>query len=309
VTETLSAAQTRALGTTARVVVCGGDADDALALMAEELERVEQACSRFRGDSDLSRVNAHGGHAVTVDPLLIEAVQIALHAAQMTDGQVDPTIGRALRLLGYDRDFAAIDRAGPPAALLAESVPGWECVVVDRTRATVRVPPGVLLDLGATAKAFAADRAAARVATNFGIGVLVSLGGDIAMAGPPPSEGWSIRVTDDHAAGFEVPGQTVALSSGGLATSSVTVRRWTQGTDTRHHLLDPATGLPVDGPFRTVCVTAGSCVDANIASTAALVLGDAAPEWLDARRLPARLTRHDGRVVHVAGWPEPGLEP
>ena len=116
-------------------------------------------------------------------------------------------------------------------------------------------------------------------------------------------------MTDDHAAGFDAPGQTVALSSGGLATSSVTVRRWTQGTEARHHLLDPATGLPVDGPFRTVCVTAATCVDANIASTAALVLGEAAPEWLDERQLPARLTRHDGLVLHVAGWPETGLEP
>ena len=151
--------------------------------MAEELEHVEQACSRFRDNSDLSRVNADGGKAVTVDPTLIEAVEIALHAARVTDGRVDPTIGRALRLLGYDRDFGALDRSGPPVALLAERVPGWECVVVDRTRSTVRVPPGVLLDLGATAKAFAADRAAARVAATLDIGVLVSLGGDIAIRG------------------------------------------------------------------------------------------------------------------------------
>jgi thiamine biosynthesis lipoprotein ApbE len=308
VTDTLSAAQTRAMGTTARIVVCGEGADDALPLMAEELERIEQACSRFRGDSDLSRVNASGGHAVTVDPLLIDAVEIALRAARVTDGRVDPTIGHALRLLGYDRDFATIDQAGPEVALVAERVRGWECVVVDRTRATVRVPPGVLLDLGATAKAFAADRAAQQVATALGCGVLVSLGGDIALAGPAPAEGWPIRVTDDHTAGFEAPGQVVALTSGGLASSSVTVRRWTQGREVRHHLIDPETGLPVTGPYRTVCVTAGTCVDANIASTAALVLGEAAPEWLEARALPARLTRHDGHVVHVAGWPESGFE-
>ncbi len=171
------------------------------------------------------------------------------------------------------------------------------------------MPAGVQLDLGATAKAFAADRAAQHVATALDCGVLVSLGGDIALAGDAPVDGWPIRVTDDHTAGFDAPGQTVALTSGGLATSSVTVRRWHQGTVTRHHLLDPATGLPVTGPYRTVCVTAGSCVDANIASTAALVLGEAAPEWLDARELPARLTRHDGRVVYVGGWPDSELEP
>jgi thiamine biosynthesis lipoprotein len=113
-----------------------------------------------------------------------------------------------------------------------------------------------------------------------------------------------VRVTDDHAADTDAPGQTVALESGGLATSSVTVRRWRQGDESRHHVLDPATGLPAVGPFRTVCVLAGTCVDANVASTAALTLADAAPGWLDERGLPARLTRHDGTVVFVGGWPE-----
>jgi FAD:protein FMN transferase len=309
VTTTINAAETRALGTTARIVVDGGSSSDALALMIPELEALEQACSRFRPDSDLSRVNDGQGRAIRVDPLLIEAVDIALRAARITDGRVDPTIGTALRWLGYDRDFAAIDPLAPPSSLRAARVPGWQCVVVDRVRSTVRVPSGVDLDLGATAKAFAADRAAAHVAAALGCGVLVSLGGDIAIAGPPPADGWAVRVTDDHAAGDSAPGQTVALTSGGLATSSTTVRRWTQAGVIRHHLLDPATGLPAAGPFRTVSVTAASCVDANIASTAALVLGDAAPDWLEQRHLPSRLTFHDGRALCVGGWPEPSPTP
>ena len=142
---------------------------------------------------------------MTVDPLLIEAVEIALRAAQITEGRVDPTIGHALRRLGYDRDFATIDTAAPAFTVYAERVPGWKCVVVDRTHATVRVPPGVQLDLGATAKAFAADRAAQLVSAALDCGVLVSLGGDIAIAGPAPPEGWPIRVTDDHAAGPRRP--------------------------------------------------------------------------------------------------------
>jgi thiamine biosynthesis lipoprotein ApbE len=309
VSSTVEIAETRALGTTARIVVNGGSSREALALMATELEQFEHACSRFRPDSDLSRVNDLSGRAVHVDPVLVEAVEIALRAARITEGRVDPTIGKALRLLGYDGDFAAMDKVRSGFALRAERVPGWECVEVVRTRCTIRVPKGVQLDLGATAKAFAADRVARHVAAALDCGVLVSLGGDIAVDGPAPTDGWSVRVTDDHAAGDEAPGQTVSLRSGGLATSSTTVRRWSQGRETRHHVLDPTTGLPTAGPFRTVSVTAASCVDANTASTAALVLGDAAPAWLAERLLPARLTFHDGRVLCIAGWPAAEPEP
>ncbi len=302
---TLASVDARAMGTTARVVVAGAALDQALALMTDELEPIEQACSRFRSDSDISRVNAGGGDAVVVDQLLVDAVDVALRAARITDGRVDPTIGRALRLLGYDRDFAAIASGTPQARLRVGPVPGWKCVVVDHARSTIRVPAGVALDLGATAKAFAADRAARRVASALGVGTLVSLGGDVAIAGEAPAGGWPIRVTDDHSSALDAPGQTVSLASGGLATSSVTVRQWVQGEECRHHIVDPATGLPAPGPFRTVSVAAASCVDANIASTAALVMGGEAPEWLADRCLPARLTRHDGTALVVGDWPTP----
>src|SRR5579863_292833 len=110
---------------------------------------------------------------------------------------------------------------------------------------------------------------------------------------------------DDHRHG-EAPGQTVAIEAGGLATSSVTVRRAGTGADSVSHLIDPGTGLPVDGPWRTVSVTAATCVDANIASTAAMVLGADAVGWLEANQLPARLVAHDGSVRYVAGWPQEG---
>ncbi len=303
---TVEAVETRALGTTARIVVDGPGIDEATETMVAELEVVEQACSRFRADSDLSRVNDNSGQTVRVDPILVEAVEIALRAARVTHGLVDPTVGAAIRLLGYDRDFSAVVDGTPARKLQAQRIPGWRGVVIDPVRATVRVPAGVELDLGATAKAFAAERAASRVAADLGCGVLVSLGGDIAVAGAAPAGGWPIRVTDDHAAGLDAPGQTIAIQSGGVATSSVTVRRWLQGDQARHHLIDPATGFPVDGPFRTVSVAAASCVDANIASTAAIVLGEEGPGWLRARHLPSRITRHDGRVVLVAGWPTGG---
>ena len=171
-------------------------------------------------------MNTSAGSAVPVGPLLLDAVDVALRAARLTGGDVDPTLGRVLRVLGYDRDFASVAPNGPapatgstPATTLAR-VAGWRAVVVDRDASTIRVPAGVELDLGATAKAFAADLAADAVHGAIGGGVLVSLGGDLAVAGDAPSGGWTVRVADDHAAGPDEPGQTVAISSGGLATSS-----------------------------------------------------------------------------------------
>jgi thiamine biosynthesis lipoprotein len=243
---------------------------------------------------------------------LIDAVEAALRAARLTGGDVDPTVGGALISLGYDRDFDSLV-AGPRTTVA--SVPGWRTVRLDRHMQTIRVPRGVTLDLGATAKALGADRAVTAALAAAGCGVVVSLGGDVRVAGPPPADGWRIRVTDDHSAGVSAPGQWISLRSGGLATSSTTVRRWQlehspdhDGSDAPvvHHLLDPATGQPVPGPWRTVTVAAASCLDANIASTAAIVRGDRAPAWLERAGLPSRLVTTDGLVLRVAGWPAEG---
>jgi thiamine biosynthesis lipoprotein len=251
--------------------------------------------------------------------LFLEAVSVALRAARLTNGLVDPTVGRAMRELGYDRDFRLVLGLSPrwphPAGadlpdvvtVIAGpgKVAGWRVVRIDANRGTVAVPAGVELDLGATAKALAADRAAASAHQATGQGTLVSLGGDVAAAGPAPTGGWSIGVTDDHAAPADAAGQTVTISAGGLATSGTTVRRWRHGGQPVHHLLDPATGRPATTTWRTVSVAAGSCVDANTAATAAIVLGAAAPSWLVGHHLPARLVAADGAVTIVAGWPEP----
>lgn len=302
--ESPTAVEFAALGTTARVAVIGCELGAARDLLGEELDAIDRACSRFRSDSELATVNEGEGRPIGVGPLLLDAVETALRAARLTEGRVDPTVGTALRLLGYDRDFALVEADGPALRIRVERVPGWQLVEVDRARSTVCVPGGVRLDLGATAKALAADRAAQRIARELDAGVLVSLGGDIAIAGSAPPEGWAVRVADDHARPDDPPRETIALGAGGLATSSTVVRRWQRGTETRHHVIDPATGLSAREVFRTVSVAAATCVDANIASTAALVLGDDAPTWLAARGLPARLVTHDGQVCYVAAWPE-----
>jgi thiamine biosynthesis lipoprotein len=285
------------------------------------------ACSRFRADSELSALNRSGGSPVRVSPLLLEAVGAALRAAQITDGDVDPTLGAALIALGYDRDLALVGddsppghagaatpgraggptpgRAGAPTVSFA-AVAGWRTIRIDEPARTISLGRGITLDLGATAKALAADHAAAAARLAAGCGVLVSLGGDIALGGPAPPDGWRVRVTDDHRSGSEAPGQWVALRSGGLATSSTTVRRWRTGDETVHHLLDPASGRPAQAVWRTVTVAAATCLDANIASTAAIVRGERAVAWLGSIGLPSRLVSGDGTSLHLAGWPGQG---
>lgn len=272
----------------------------------------DRACSRFRSDSELSALGRAGGSAVRVGPVLLEAVTAALRAARLTGGDVDLTVGRALMALGYDRDFDQLDvrdRSGlsaPRPDRVIGSVPGWRTVSVDQEAGTIRVPAGVMLDLGAVAKALAADRAAAEAGGAAGCGVLVSFGGDLAIVGPGPEDGWRIRVTDDHRSGVDAPGQWISLSSGGLATSSVAVRRWQTPSGSAHHLIDPSTGDSVLSAWRTVSVAAGSCLDANIAATAAIVRGEPAAVWLEALGLPSRLVQTDGTVRHVGGWPAEG---
>ena len=297
-------------GTTAHLLVD----DDAVLPEAERhlralLDRIDRACSRFRADSALSRLNAASGtvsgtaawRTTVVDPTLLAAVRVALDAAGASGGLVDPTVGRALAAVGYDRDIAAVP-ADDPAPIRPMPAAGWRSVVVDEALGAVRLPAGVALDLGATAKAWAADLAATGLHERFGCAVLVNLGGDLAVAGTT-ADGWRVRVAEDHRAGRELPGQVVTVRSGGLATSSRTVRTWRRAGRAVHHLIDPRTGLPAGTTWRCVSVAAADCVGANTAATAAMILGPAAPDWLAGHGVPARLVADDGTVRTIAGWP------
>ena len=292
------------LGTTSYLAVTDAAAfHDASRELDAEIDAVDRACSRFRPDSELVGLNAAAGEETRVGALLFEAIETAVAAARATDGLVDPTIGRTLRLAGYDRTFAVVrGRDGTLRPSFAKD-PTWQTIELDHERSAVRLPKLVELDLGATAKALAADRAARAIFTSTGVGVLVSLGGDIAVAGDPPSEGWSIRIAEDTAAPLDADGPLVAIVTGGLATSGTTVRRWMTTDGELHHIVDPRTGRSADAYWRTVTVTASSCVGANTASTAAVVLGEGATTWLTALALPARLVRYDGAVSSTPGWP------
>ena len=182
--EAEAAASWRALGTMVHLVVTGPRClSEARRLLEADLAAVDLACSRFRADSEICALRASGGQQVS--PLLAEAIAVALRAAELTDGDVDPTVGAAMSAVGYDRDFEQIQHAGPGGrSVTVRAVPGWRQVRLEGQ--TLTMPEGIQLDLGATAKAWAADRSAARIARRTGCGVLVSLGGDIAVAAPPP---------------------------------------------------------------------------------------------------------------------------
>ena len=333
-TAAVTVAERDALGTTARVAAWPPfRLPGVLDAVDTELALLDEQASRFRDDSEISlaqRCFAAAGRArgarpgdgplrgsCIVSEGLAEAIAVALAAAEWTGGLVDPTVGGALAGLGYDRDFAALPQvpdgeAAPPPG----HVPGWQSVWLDGRR--LRMAAGVRLDLGATAKGLGSDRAARAAAAHLpGGGVLVSLGGDIAVAGEAPSEGWPVLVADEpdppapagagpQATGPDAGerlGQLVRLAAGGLATSSIRCRRWQRGGSTLHHIVDPRTGLPAAGPWRTASVAAATCAEANAAATAAIVAGEQAVPWLAAQGLPARLVSHDGGVRLVGDWP------
>jgi thiamine biosynthesis lipoprotein ApbE len=303
----------RALGTGVRLVVVDGDLYAARRAVEAVLDDVDRAYSRFRDDSEIVALNARAGTTVALSPLLTEAIAAGLHAADVTGGAVDPTVGRAMRAIGYDADFDLVRNPAGPIELRLEPIPGWRSVELSAVRATVHVRRGVELDLGSTGKGLASDLAAAAALAAIRAedggersgGVLVSLGGDIAVLGTPPEGGWRILVAEDSETPADTVGEVVAIETGAIATSSTTVRRWQRGERTLHHLIDPRTGGPVDSPWRTASVAAASCVEANTAATAAIVLGSDAIAWLEAAGLPARLVAIDGGVTRVNGWPEP----
>jgi thiamine biosynthesis lipoprotein len=294
----------RALSTTATVVVADpARADEAERILRAETEAIDRACSRFRPDSELAQFHANAGRTVEVSSLLFEALDVAYSVAERTHGAVDPTVGKAMVALGYDRDIDRIESRPLQMADLGP-VPGFRHLHLDRKQRAARIPKGVRLDLGSSAKALLADRAAAHIADALGSGSLVSVGGDIAVAGDPPPEGWAVGIALDSSAGGDEVDQIVAIRQGGLASSSTEVRTWQMGTERVHHIVDPATGRTTAPHWRLVSATGASCVDANALTTAALVWSDQAVEMLYPFKQPVRLLRHDGEVFTLGAWPE-----
>jgi thiamine biosynthesis lipoprotein len=290
-----------AMGTDHTVIVDEAEAlQEATALVRTLFDEIDEACSRFRADSELSRLNARsGGGAIVLSPLLEGAIVAALDCAAMTGGLVDLTVGRCVEEVGYSVTFRDLPADGPPLELNVRQVIGWQALRYNPIAHTLSLPAGVGLDLGASGKAWAADRAAAAVTSSLGVSVLVNCGGDIAVRGPAPVGGWPVRIA---VAIDSNEWQDVVVFDGGLATSGTTSRRWRRGGVELHHIIDPSTGLPAQTPWAMVSVAAATCVEANAAATAALIMGDRAPAWLDDLKLPARLVDTRGRVSFAGGW-------
>jgi len=291
----------RAWSCTVRLVVDDGRALRAAAGdLATLLARVDVVASRFRAGSALSVANDRAGRPTPIPRLLVDLIDAALDAAAQTGGAVDPTVGLPMRDIGYDRDIADVTMDGPALEVTPPSR-SWRDVRLDREAGLLTVPAGAALDLGATAKAYVADHAARALTRRYDTGVLVELGGDVAVAGHRP-DGWCLDVAEREGR----DGQLVLVRHGGLATSTTTVRTWRRGGRPVHHIVDPRTGLPADGPWRTASVYAPCALAANTASTAAIVLGEHAGDWLNTRHLAARLVARDGEVVTLGDWPRTG---
>jgi FAD:protein FMN transferase len=295
----------RAIGTTATVVVVDPSRLDAAALLlCHEIEALDLACSRFRPDSELAHLHSLAGSSVAVSSLLFEALEVAVDVAKRTHGAVDPTIGNAMSTLGYDRDFDEIKDQSSLRSMALGPVVGYGHIHLKARDRTVRIPEGVRLDLGSSAKALVADRAASRIAEQLDTGVLVSVGGDVSVAGTSPPGGWAIGIAVESSAPENDVDQVVAIRQGGVASSSTAVRAWNVGTERVHHIIDPSTGYAATPYWILVSVASASCVDANALSTAAVVWGPEAPHHLRSFGQAVRLLRCDGEVFTLGGWPE-----
>lgn len=273
---------------------------EAVEIVKASLAEIDRTCSRFRPDSELARVNRRAAkEASHISALLDEALSAAFKAAEMTGGLVDPTVGGQMEELGYTVTFRDMPSDGAPIELRVRKVAGWQSIDYDRGAHTIRLPEGVSIDLGASGKAWAADRCAAQVHAALKVAVLVDCGGDVAVVGRPAEGGWPVRVALDL---DSADGQDIVLFDGGLATSGTTVRRWRRGGTELHHIIDPSTGLPAKTRWAMVTVAAATCLEANAAATAAVILDGDAPGWLEERRLPARLVERSGAVQRVGGW-------
>jgi thiamine biosynthesis lipoprotein len=307
------------MGSTCRIGVWsapdGPDPDQLLTDAVRLVDDLEAAWSRFRVDSELTRINRHAGIAVPVSQATLDLVALAVAAWERTDGRFDPTVGDAVVAAGYDRTFSELGIDGPPTTRQPTRVPGCSGIVVDHAGGTVTVPTGMRLDLGGIGKGRAADLTATLLAEAGALGAVVDLGGDVRTIGvAPEADQWVITVGDPDTpettlvavgiAGAPDRGATASLGGGAVATSTTLRRRW-QGPDgPAHHLIDPATSRPSVSGVVMATVVAADATWAEVFAKAALLAGpqDGA-ELIASAGLAGLLVVDDrhGRRVQAAG--------
>ncbi len=300
------ASRFHAIGATNRIHVTDPRVLHEATMVAEDyVSELDAAVSRFRDDSEVSRLAARARREDAWcfgSPLFVDHLRAGLRAARLTDGLVDFTVGSALVASGYDADMDEVRaRATWSTPTTRVGVPGWRRVTLDEATGRISTPQGTLIDLGSVAKAHAADVIARRLADRLPGGFLVNLGGDIAVSGAAPRGGWRVGVE----AADGVVRQVISVVDQGVATSSTQLRTWATADGTAHHIIDPRTGRTAETVWAHVTCVAVNAFEANTASTAALVLGEDAPGWLSAHGLAARLDRVDGSTTLTPGWPDP----
>ena len=293
------------MGTSVQLLLPERQAGAGLRLVRDLFTSWEDQLSRFRPESELSKLNQRAGQPLAVGPLLYTVLLQALAAAEATGGWYDPTLCGQLVSLGYDRTFAELPpptevlHAGSKRDVRVSSGGGWRRIRLERSTRTVTLPAGVGLDFGGIAKGMAVDAAIALLRRHGMESVLVNAGGDLAVLGhPPDGEAWpiAILVGDDPA--------VVPLCHGALATSGIARRRWRQGEHLRHHLLDPRTGLPSETEVRSVTVATEHCEQAEVAAKVAFLLGPVrGPAFLQSRELAGLVVGKDSAQIAVGHWP------
>jgi thiamine biosynthesis lipoprotein len=289
-----------AWGTTAYVTVTDPAAlPAARRLVSRTLMAAEKAAARYRRDAELHKLYRAGGREITVSPVLADLIAAALIAAERTDGDVDPTVGAAMTAVHSGRRPCSQDHSGLPACgsrPTSRPVPGWQQVNLQGRR--LQVPIGTTLDLSATAKGVACDRAAAAVRDRLDVGVLVGLGSDAAGAGPAPDGGWTVTINDrtgDRSTSVQLP------AGAALATSHFTART-SQPDDQPGHLIDPRTGRAPVQVWRMVSAIGFSSLEASTYTAAALIRGSSARGWLNQLWVPARMITSQDDVITVGSW-------
>ena len=274
----------------------GNIAEQAEVILREVMADVEQAASRFKPDSEI--LTLRDGEQAVVSPTLLDIARCALQAAEATDGLFDPTIGQVLIDWGYRDRVPEVEVSAPSLTLSSRAT--YRDVKLDVDTSTMQLPAGVVFDLGATAKAWAADEAARRIWERFDVAVVVGIGGDLAVF---CHDGDGETVPVGISEGIEPTSTHILVGTCGLATSTTSRRRWRSATTDVHHIIDPRSASPSVGPWRTVTVMAANCVAANHAATVSIIKGDSAQRWLSELQLPARMVSKQGDVTYVSMWP------
>ena len=262
----------RVMGTDAHVAVCDGP-DGLCDRAATMLERLEARWSRFRADSEISRLNAAAGRPVVVSRPTFDLVRRAVRAWELSSGAFDPTVLGALTAAGYDRDYAELAPDGEDMGAAPPVPPGAGVIELDATVSAVLLPPGVGLDVGGIAKGVAADLVAAELLGLGALGVCVNVGGDLRVSGAPPSgDGWAVEVeVEPGTPASSAPPPVLVVAEGGIATTSRRRRVWRRGGEDRHHIIDPRSGRAARVGWSSVTVVAGTAGDAEPAATAAFL--------------------------------------